>query len=97
MTALLFSAFRTILSQLAAKLFWWSINRTFRQQLPTIFDKVDLALAAAQAVHAPVAVQEITIQRAIEKVTSHPVTPSELSTVLKLYDPLVAAAKLLQK
>lgn len=96
MTTLLFSAFKTIFSQIAAKLFWWSINRTFRDQLPTIFDKVDLALATAQAVQAPVAVQEVTIKRAIEKVTSHPVTPEELRTVLSLYDPLKAAAKLLQ-
>ena len=96
MTSLLLTAIRTILGQIAVKLFWWSINKAFRKQLPDIFDKVDIALGAAQAVSAPIPVQEITIKRAIEKVTSHPVTPEELSTVLKLYDPLKAAAKLLQ-
>ena len=89
-------AARSALSTLASKLFWWSINKTFRKQLPKVFDAVDIALGAAQATHASVYLQKSAISRAIEKVTNSPATPEELATVLKLYDPLKAAAKLLQ-
>ena len=87
------SIFRTIALELGRTLLKLAVDRALRKELPAIFAKLDLELPFLLINHAqPLAVQAV-VTEAIEAKLGRVATPTQISTVLGLYDPIKAALR----
>ena len=87
------SIFRTIALELGRTLLKLAVDRALRKELPAIFAKLDLELPFLLINHAqPLAVQAV-VTDAIEAKLGRVATPTQISTVLGLYDPIKAALR----
>lgn len=87
------SIFRTIALELGRTLLKLAVDRALRKELPAIFAKLDLELPFLLINHAkPLEVQAV-VTDAIEAKLGRVATPTQISTVLGLYDPIKAALR----
>ena len=87
------SIFRTIALELGRTLLKLAVDRALRRELPAIFAKLDLELPFLLINHAkPLEVQAV-VTDAIEAKLGRVATPTQISTVLGLYDPIKAAIR----
>ena len=87
------SIFRTIALELGRALLKLAVDRALRKELPAIFAKLDIELPSMLVDHAkPLEVQAV-VTDAIEAKLGRVATPTQISTVLGLYDPIKAALR----
>ena len=87
------SIFRTIALELGRVALRLAVDRALRKELPAIFAKLDIELPSMLVDHAkPLEVQAV-VTDAIEAKLGRVATPTQISTVLGLYDPIKAALR----
>ena len=87
------SIFRTIALELGRTLLKLAVDRALRKELPAIFARLDMELPFLLINHAkPIEVQAV-VTDAIEAKLGRVATPTQISTVLGLYDPIKAALR----
>lgn len=85
--------FRTISLEIGRALLKLAVDRALRKELPAIFAKLDLELPFMLVNHAkPLEVQAV-ITDIIEEKIGRVATPTQIKTVLGLYDPVKAAKR----
>ena len=85
--------FRTVSLEIGRALLKLAVDRALRKELPQIFAKLDMELPFMLINHAkPIEVQAV-VTDAIEEKLGRVATPTQISTVLGLYDPIKAALR----
>ena len=85
--------FRTISFQVGRFLLSMAVDRALRNELPAIFNRLDLVLPYMLSEKAsPLQVQAAVVE-AVEEKIGRIATPTQVSAVLGLYDPVKAALR----
>ena len=85
--------FRTVSLEIGRALLKLAVDRALRKELPQIFAKLDMELPFMLINHAkPIEVQAV-VTDAIEEKLGRVATPTQISAVLGLYDPVKAAIR----
>ena len=86
------SIFRTIALELGRTLLKLAVDRALRKELPAIFARLDMELPPMLSHARPIEVQAV-VTDAIEEKLGRVATPTQISAVLGLYDPVKAAIR----
>ena len=86
------NVFRTIALELGRVMLKLAVDRALRKELPAIFAKLDIELPPMLNHARPIEVQAV-VTDAIEAKLGRVATPTQISTVLGLYDPIKAALR----
>ena len=82
-----------LLTNIASTLAKMALEQGVRAALPVIFDQIDDRLPAAVSEHLGSGVVGGLIAGAISDAIGRPARPSEIDTIVRLYDPRQAATK----
>ena len=84
---------RTIALELGRVMLKLAVDRALRKELPAIFAKLDIELPSMLVNHAKPLELKAVVTDAIEAKLGRVATPTQISTVLGLYDPIKAALR----
>ena len=84
--------FRTIALELGRVALRLAVDRALRKELPAIFARLDMELPPMLSHARPIQVQAV-VTDAIEAKLGRVATPTQISAVLGLYDPVKAAIR----
>ena len=88
---------KTIALELSRILLKFAMDQALRKALPEIFKRLDLELPSLLAQKASLVQVQCTVTDAIQNATGRITTPTQISVVMGLYDPIKAALSNLKR